>query len=314
MSLLKHITGKGNPAEGPKSTLFLPFGLLAGAVLPEENWLRAELAMPAHKFRQAGPEKIGQAVRQLSARAAAGPPGEELDQMNSLLDLLAPIRISKCKTENQTMSFNLAGLRDGVETDFGFATVALMPVPIPGTEVEEACGRSWRWPEAAETVRQQTNHWVVGLVTNATPFQNAALGLRLLGALSSLPEFLGAYIGPAGMVHSPAFLQAWDEGDTSTSRVNYWVNMGTVANDDGTHTFYTMGLRQFNALEIEIVQCRLPYEELYKRGRTYAEYVMRAGPVLRHGDSLGETATEKIPVRHEPSVYNPEQTVCRIYL
>jgi hypothetical protein len=313
MSLLNRFTGKGTPAEEPKSDPFLAFGLLAGEVLPEEKWLREELAKPAHKFRRSGSEKIAQAVRQLSARAAAGPPRDELDQMNSLLDLLAPIKISECKTEDQTMSFNLAGMRNGVEAELGFATIALMPVPIPGG-LEDVCGGSWRWPEAAETLRQQTHHWVIALMTNPSPFQNAALVLRLLGALSSLPAFLGAYLGSAAMVHSPAFLQAWDDGDTSTSRVNYWVNMATVANDDGTHTFYTVGLRQFNALEIEIVQCRLSYEELYKRGRAYADYVMKAGPVLRHGDSLGATASEKIPVRHEPSVYNPEQTVCRIYL
>jgi len=314
MSLLNRFTGKGTPAEEPKNGSFLAFGLLAGAALPEENWLRGELAMPAHSCRRSGPEKVGQAVRQLSTRIAARPPQPDLDQMNCLLDLLAPIKISDCKTKDQTMSFNLAGMRNGVEVELGFATIALMPLPIPGTEVQDACERSWRWPEAGETLRQQTNHWIIAIVNNTTPFQNAALVLRLLGALSSLPAFLGAYIGSAAMVHSPAFLQAWNEGDTSISRVNYWVNMATVANDDGTHTFYTIGLRQFNALEIEIVQCRLSYEELYKRGRAYADYVMKAGPVLRHGDSLGATAAEKIPVRHEPSVYNPEQTVCRIYL
>jgi len=312
MSLLNRFTKK---EEEPKSTQGLAMGLLAGAVLPEENWLREELALPAHKFRRSGPEKIGQAVRQLAARAASSPPGQERNLANSLLDMLAPIKISGFKSEDQIISFTLAGLRDGVEAELlGIANISLMPVPIPGTEVEDACGRSWRWPEAAETTRRQTHHWIILLITNTTPFQNAALVLRLFGALSSMPAFLGAYFGSSAMVHSPAFLQAWDEGDPSTSRVNYWVNMATVANDDGSHTFYTIGLRQFRALEIEIAQSRLPYDELYKHGRTYADYVMKAGPVLRDGDSLGATPSEKIPVRHEPSVFNPEQTVCRIYL
>jgi hypothetical protein len=228
--------------------------------------------------------------------------------------MIAPVEIRNASRNEQTLTFTLAGLRDGVETELGLGAVSLMPVPIPGTEVQEACERSWRWPEAAEAARQQTHHWVVYAATATTPYQNAALVLRLVSALSSQPAFLGAYFGSAGMVHSPAFLQAWDDGDTSTSLVNFWVNMGTVANEDGTHTFYTMGLRQFRALEIEIVQSRLPYEELYKNGHSYADYVMKAGPVLRHGDTLGATVAEKIPVRHEPSVYNPEQTVCRIYL
>jgi hypothetical protein len=314
MSLLNRFTGKGTPAGEAKGTQGLAIGLLAGEVMPEGKWLRAELAMPAHKFRRSGPEKIGQAVRQLSARAAGSPPGQERDIANSVLNMLAPIEIGDEKPGDKTLTFSLAGLRDGVKAGLGLGAVSLMPVPVPGTEVQEACERSWRWPEAAEAVRLQTHHWVVFAGTVTTAFQNAALVLRMLGALSSQPGFIGAYIGSAGMVHSPAFLQAWDDADTSTSLVNYWVNMATVANDDGTHTFYTIGLRQFGALEIEIVQCRLSYEELYQRGRAYADYVMKAGPVLRHGDSVGATASEKIPVRHEPSVYNPEQTVCRIYL
>ena len=138
--------------------------------------------------------------------------------------------------------------------------------------------------------------------------------LRLLGALSSLSAFIGAYIGSAGMVHSPAYLQVREDTDTSTSPVNYWVNMGIVAHDDGTHTFHTRGLSQIHALEIEIVHCALPYEELYNRGRAYADYVMKNGPVLLHGQTLGGTAAEKNHIRHEPSTFNPEQTVCRIYL
>jgi len=117
MSLLNRFTGKGTPAEEPKNGSFLAFGLLAGAALPEENWLRGELAMPAHSCRRSGPEKVGQAVRQLSTRIAARPPQPDLDQMNCLLDLLAPIKISDCKTKDQTMSFNLAGMRNGVEVE-----------------------------------------------------------------------------------------------------------------------------------------------------------------------------------------------------
>jgi hypothetical protein len=310
MSLLNRVFGAPPAVAAPKSSKSLIIVPLAEAALPQETWLREELAKPIHKFRHFSREKTNQAIKQLLARD----PSQDREAADSVLNMLAPINLSGCKSESQNVSLTLAGLRDGVEAELGFATIGLMPTPIPGRELYDACARSWRWPEAAVALRPHSHHWVIVVVTSTTPFQNASISLRLLAVLSCFPAFLGAYFGSSGLVHSPAFLQAREDSDASTSPVNYWVNMATVAHEDGTHTFYTRGLSQFNAPEIEIVRSRLAYEPLYERGRGLAAYVMKAGPVLRHGDTIGATTAEKVQVRHEPSTFNPEQIVCRVYL
>jgi hypothetical protein len=310
MNLLNRVFGAPSDVEAPKVSQSLTIVPLAEAALPQETWLREELAKPIHRFRHFSGEKISQVIKQLAARD----PAQDREAADSVLNMLAPISLPGCKFESQNVSLTLAGLRSGVEAELGFATVALLPTPVPGRELYDACARSWRWPDAAVALRPHSHHWVIVVATSTTPFQNACIALRLLGALSSFPAFLGAYFGSAGLVHSPAFLRAREDTDASTSPVNYWVNMATVAHEDGTHTFYTRGLPQFRAPEIEIVRSRLAYEALYERGRGLADYVMKAGPVLRHGDSIGATAAEKIQVRHEPSVFNLEQTVCRVHL
>lgn len=305
MSIINRVFGGKPSGEEPKNSQSLVIVPLTEAALPDENWLRAELAKPTHKFRQLDQVKTNQLISQFAARTPA--------QLDSLLNMVSPIKTRDYKFDNQSVSFSLLGSRDGVEVVLGFATISLMPTPVPGTELYDTCARSWRWPDADEKLQPHTHHWLIVVVTNTPPFQNACIVLRLLGALSSLPEFLGAYIGSAGVVHPPKFIQERVDWDAGTTPANYWVHMETVANEDGTHTFFTHGLHQFGALEIEIVQSRMQYGELYFRGRDLADYVMKAGPVLKHGDTIGATATQKIQVRHEPSVFNPDQTVCRIY-
>lgn len=236
----------------------------------------------------------------------------EQDLRNRLARLETPILLGDYKFEGATGSFNLIQRIDGRESVVGFATIGLMPVGVPGG-LAEVCERSWRWPEAAVRLASHPNHWVIFVVScGPAQYETAVLSLRLVAALSATPGFLGAYFGSAGLVYSPEFLQAENEDDPATSPVNYWVHMGLFQHEDGTNSFFTYGLHEFGALEIEIPRSKIPRELLYTRGRDFAAYVMQAGPVLKHGDTVGATAEDKTRITHEPSIFNPEQTVCRI--
>jgi hypothetical protein len=129
-----------------------------------------------------------------------------------------------------------------------------------------------------------------------------------------MPEFLGVYLGSAGVVHEPAFVRDSFTTDDAGDPVDIWVHVGMASPKEGETNLRTVGLAAFGAMEIEVVGTRLPYEDAFLRVNDFAAYAMMHGPVLKDGDTIGEDADEKITVHHEPSIYDPQQKVCRIYL
>ena len=211
------------------------------------------------------------------------------------------------------MSFNLAGIeRRGSPIDF--ITIALMPLPIPGAEVQEYVRRPWHWPEPGtlSAANQSLDHCpcqqrnalskcrpcfaAVGHIESPAGISRRVYRLRGNGPLPGFSPGMGRTGTPR--LRASTIGSTWPRSPMTAAR--------TPSTPLACANSTPWKSRSSNAA------CRT--EELYKRGRAYADYVMKAGPVLRHGDSLGATAAEKIPVCHEPSVYNPEQTVCRIYL
>jgi hypothetical protein len=232
----------------------------------------------------------------------------------ALAELNSATSIRGYHADGHTASFTVAELTREGPAEIGWGTIALRPGPLPGADLAGLCTRSWHWPQAAETLCAHTHHWVVCVTTDTTHFHNAMVTGRLLAALSRLPECLGACFPLAGLVQAPAALRAHCDTQPDALPVQLWVNFPLQAHYDGSTTLRTQGLRQFGVPEIEIVHSHLPYEELYQRAQEFAGNLMKAGPVLKDGDTVNSATDERHLVRHEPSIFDPQQTVCRIYL
>lgn len=233
---------------------------------------------------------------------------------DGLDELGSPTSVADCSAGEGAITCAILDSAERPGLELGTCALSLMPVPIPWSELEGACVRSWHWPEAAAVLRPHTHHWVIYVTAKSDPEYAAAVTVRLTTALLDQPEVLGVYVGSAGLVHSPEFWRANLDSEEDACAADLWVHFGMEANEDGTTSLRTQGLANFGVMEIEMIRARMPYEEMYARAREIAGYLIHAGPVLADGDTVGRDATEKIFVRHQPSAYVPEETVHRIYV
>lgn len=76
----------------------------------------------------------------------------------------------------------------------GFGAIALMPVPLPWSDLEGPCATSWLWPEAAQELKKHTHHLIVTVAGGKSDIIAASLRLTaVVAALCSQPECIGVY-------------------------------------------------------------------------------------------------------------------------
>jgi hypothetical protein len=65
-------------------------------------------------------------------------------------------------------------------------------------------------------------------------------------------------------------------------------------------------MNEFGLMEIEAQNARCSHAEILERVFGLAEYLITKGPVINDGETMGLSATDKIGVRHLPSMF-PER-------
>jgi Domain of unknown function (DUF4261) len=62
-------------------------------------------------------------------------------------------------------------------------------------------------------------------------------------------------------------------------------------------------MRQFGRMEVEIERSSWGPPELYALARDVANYILTSGTEVKHGDTVGKDAEQKIVVHHGRSTY-----------
>jgi hypothetical protein len=184
--------------------------------------------------------------------------------------------------------------------------VALMPAPIPWSDLEGPCATAWWWPEATERMQRHNSHIIVALLGGSgSPVERHLLLTHLVAAVAAHADAAGIYWGAGTVVHEPSAFQE-QAADLSAGNLapQLWVDMRLVQNEDGSLRYFTTGMQPFGCLEIEIDQSRRPPEEILDFCYGIVSYVLMRGATIGDGETVGRSAEEKIQVRHQPSMWD----------
>ncbi|MCC9600410.1 DUF4261 domain-containing protein [Stieleria sp. JC731] len=199
---------------------------------------------------------------------------------------------------------------DGV--DPGAIFVSRMP-KIPTESDEESA--TPLWPDAQAQLASHQSHWVVvvGDSKNSPVTQAKILTQAVNAILNLYPTAVGILWGKqATKVSSENFRLVVDSMGKDDLPVGLWIDIDVVPHEGHPTMGLTTGLEAFGLMEIECVTATESAEELYARLTGVCEYLMLNGPVLKHGDSLGETEHERIRVLHRESVFGREGKVIHL--
>lgn len=194
----------------------------------------------------------------------------------------------------------------------GTAMVSLMEAPIPNGELQDVCRFAWHWREACDTVKDHRAHILVMLMgTNLAKLDSALLQTRIVAAVIEESDAVAAYWG-VNLQPRDVFLK----GSTTASRekppVPLWINYRLSREPSGNLNISTRGLKDFNLMEVETKDASKPGREVFDLVLGTTVYLLTKGPVIKDGDTIGESPRLGIRVRHAESYWNPGEKVYRI--
>ncbi|MBH5400890.1 DUF4261 domain-containing protein [Bradyrhizobium sp. CNPSo 4010] len=187
----------------------------------------------------------------------------------------------------------------------GNRLVAVMPMPSP---IPDDAGLWTRaatiWPEGKAVAVRHRGHLVVSaLAKNESPLVAARVTTAVVGALiAALPECCGVVWD--GRVARPSGL--WQE-ESSRSFAPFprypftlWVDI-LPFRSGAKIGMITVGLSAFVGREIEFVTGELALPALFEKVAGLSAYLIEHGNVVKDGDTIGASSSERIQVRHRDS-------------
>jgi hypothetical protein len=194
------------------------------------------------------------------------------------------------------------------------AAVALVPAPIPWSNLEGPCATAWWWPEATERMKPHTSHILVALGGDAGPLVlRYTILTYLTAAVAAQTDAVGVYWLAGTLVHDPqVFLEQVQGLVADHLPLHLWIDFRLESTDDGRHRLFTTGMRAFHQDEIEIPPSDRPPADMLELAQSVAQYILRTNPEIGEENTVGRSADEKIRAVYAPSMLDPKITVLKL--
>lgn len=200
--------------------------------------------------------------------------------------------------------------RDGEE----FGLLAHLPAPIPNQEAEAHADANIFWPDGRHEAGQHRSHVIVTTLgsKNLRPVQSAISVTQLALLALKLFDGIGVYWGNAQVCNSRSAFEGFCE-DLSEEKlpIPMWLRFQLFQSNDG-FGMYTLGMQQFDLMDIEVDLSPMEFEELFEFIADIAHYLIQQGPVIADGDTVGQKENQRIVVRHQPSMLDDSRTVYKL--
>lgn len=218
-------------------------------------------------------------------------------------DLPSPTNVEQ---DDTTLAFRLG------EAD---VIIALMPVPIPWTDLEALCATSILWPDAAIAVKPHKSHAIVTVMGELPPISLAkTLTLATASVMATLPEALGVcWFHAAHLIRKDLFIEFACNVLPKEAPLHVWVNIRVEADSRKTCMGFTTDMESLGHKEFEVQNAPVTPNQLYDRLFSLAGYVLENGAVLNNGHTVGENAQDlNIRVVYADSIFGHEGRVIRL--
>lgn len=193
--------------------------------------------------------------------------------------------------------------------------LAHMPAPIPGEEAEDNADGNFLWPDGREQAAAHRSHVIVTNLgaEEQTPIQSALNVTRLALVALKMFDGLGVYWGNASVCNSRLIFEDFCQ-DISEEHVPVpmWLRFQLVPAENDQIGIYTLGMQQFDLMDIEVDRCSLDVGDLFEFVSNIAHYLIQSGPIIADGNTVGGSAEERILVRHRPSMLDKTKKVYKI--
>jgi len=167
-----------------------------------------------------------------------------------------------------------------------------MTIPIPASDIEWAAKYAYNWQNALEDTKKHKSHLIVSLMKggNVARFK---IFTQVLCSLLRTTNAIGIYQGSQSLLTPKAdYLDDAEAMSDEYLPLNLWVFFGLRETEKG-NAGYTYGLKEFNKVELEIVDSSKSLEDIREFLFNVAHYVLEYNITLREGQTIGSMDGEE---------------------
>ncbi|MBY0368342.1 MAG: DUF4261 domain-containing protein [Proteobacteria bacterium] len=197
-----------------------------------------------------------------------------------------------------------------LRTRGGTVMVGLIDAPLPKGTVDDLCPSTWYWPKACEVTAAHRAHAVVSVL--GTDLDRLDAHLLQTDAVAALMDAnaLGSYWG-ASLHPKESFLALSAESTREVPPAWLWVNF-RLSKDANGLSLSTQGMEAFDLREIETKDVKRSGRDVFFLLEGLAQYLISKGPVIKDGETIGDSPALNIRVRQGPSYWRDGATVYRV--
>ncbi|NOU61999.1 DUF4261 domain-containing protein [Marinifilum sp. JC070] len=188
--------------------------------------------------------------------------------------------------------------------------IANMPVPIPGDEIKAAAEYNYFWQNGVEEASKHKEHVILSIMNAGKDnVKENILFNQVAAAILNHSKALGVYIGGRTLLLKKDFYLANTEMMSEQDLPLYnWIYFG-LRQEKGKQSIYTYGLADFNKPEMEIVNSNKSMAELSEIMFNMAHYVVASDVILKDGETIGMSATQKLEISYSKGKYLDGKTL-----
>jgi hypothetical protein len=174
-----------------------------------------------------------------------------------------------------------------------------MNFPYPETLQQQAQFAYW-WPNALNDLARHTAHLMVSCQwTRHSRWDAHICHLVLVRELVEQLPVIGVLWG-SSLIQTDIFKGEFANALKGGVPFSLWVLIQFSQQPNGNILISTLGMRDFEQMEIE-TESSLPLDQTFDLVRKFGSYVLSSGAVVKDGDTVGPSASQRIKVRHARS-------------
>ncbi len=175
--------------------------------------------------------------------------------------------------------------------------VGHMPIPIPYGDLEGTAKYAYNWETVLDDIKNHKSHLIVSVANGGEDqVKRFKIFTQIICTLLRITNSLGVYKGNQSLLISKdAYL---DEASLMTDDflpLNLWIYFGYRVTDKGNCS-YTYGLKEFDKIEMEIIDSSKSIEDVSNFLFNMTHYVLDSDVTFKDGQTCGISADEVIPI------------------
>jgi hypothetical protein len=199
----------------------------------------------------------------------------------------------------------------------GSVMVALMPVPVPKGEADEAVRYSVSSMTREAKLPRHKAHLVVvqSDTDDVATVESLSRFTTMLAAITEASGAIGVYWGNAGATHEAKFFREMARDRALLARMMLWTGVSVGRETDGRVGLLSLGMKQLKLPDLWLMT-----DDKVPRGKALEFFfqllamVAEGGKPLPEGDTVGRNHDERLPVHYVASPIHPETKVWRVDL